>query len=136
MLVFIDDITRSARPKYAHGKAVLFKQTNHLVDFGDVFCRRRFEPAHTLILAARVTRPPKAARFFKVLVEPIPQLFQSDLFIPGKHTRFFESGSGVENAHRDFRRGVNCVDREAKIHRTLPKLIFAKNITGSPILIN
>jgi hypothetical protein len=130
MLVFIDDITRSTRPKYAHCNAVLFEQIHHLIDFCDMFSRRRFEPTHTLIFAARIARSPKALRFFKVLVEPFSQLVQSDFLITGKPAGFGESGRGVENAHRDLRRSVNCVDGEAKIHGTLPKLLLPKSITS------
>lgn len=126
MLVFIDDITRSTRPKYAHGNAVLFEQIHHLVDFCDVFSRRRFEPTHTLIFAARIARSPKARRFFKVLIEPFSQLVQSDLLITGKPAGFGESGRGVENAHRDLRRGVNSVDGEAQVHGTLPETTLRK----------
>lgn len=65
---------------------MLFQDADHFVDSGDVLRRRRLEPAHTLILAARIPRSPEAGWFFKVAGKPFSYLVESDFFITGQET--------------------------------------------------
>jgi hypothetical protein len=64
MLIFVNNVPRMASLCHVHVNSVCLQDEDHLIDLGNMVCRRRLEPAHTLILASRVARPSETARLF------------------------------------------------------------------------
>ena len=120
MFILIDDVPGAARLDRPHVEIVLFQEADHLAGSCDVLRCRLLEPAHTPVLGLRITRPSEPRRLFQMLVEPIPHLIQSDFFKTGEDTGKAESGSGVEYAHRDFRRRIDRRSSKSQIHGSHP----------------